>query len=188
MGREKRRCWVINDKKMQDYHDFEWGNPIHDDTKLFEFLALEGAQAGLSWSLILNKRESYRNAFDHFDFEKIYQYDEKMVEELLNNPGIVRNRLKINAFITNAKAFMKIREEFGSFDKYIWNFVDNTVIQNDWHEWNEVPSKTDLSERISKDLKKHGFKFVGPVIIYSFMQAVGLVDDHLVDCFRKNQI
>ncbi|MHA1475684.1 MAG: DNA-3-methyladenine glycosylase I, partial [Promethearchaeota archaeon] len=173
------RCWGDKDKLMRDYHDFEWGVPLHDDYKLFEFLVLDGAQAGLSWSTILKKRENYRKAFDNFDYEKIAKYgdDEDKIEELLNNPGIVRNKLKVNAFITNAKAYIELRKEFGSFDRYIWNYVDNKPIQNEFTGFggeNGVPAKTALSEKITKDLKKRGFKFVGPTIIYAFMQAIGL--------------
>ena len=184
------RCWGDKDKLMRDYHDFEWGVPLHDDYKLFEFLVLDGAQAGLSWSTILKKRENYRKAFDNFDYEKIAKYgdDEDKIEELLNNPGIIRNKLKVNAFITNAKAFIKLRKEFGSFDKYIWKYVNNTPIQNKLKSFEEMPAKTKLSEIITKDLKKRGFKFVGPTIIYAFMQAIGLVNDHLVKCFRHKEI
>jgi len=182
------RCWGDKDKLMRNYHDFEWGVPLHDDYKLFEFLVLDGAQAGLSWSTILKKRENYRKAFDNFDFEIIAKYGEDKIEELLNNPGIIRNKLKINAFITNAQAFIKLRKEFGSFDKYIFGFVNYKPIQNKLGGFEEMPSKTELSEKITKDLKKRGFKFVGPTIIYAFMQAIGLVNDHLVKCFRYKEI
>jgi DNA-3-methyladenine glycosylase I len=180
------RCWGDKDKLMRDYHDFEWGVPLHDDYKLFEFLVLDGAQAGLSWSTILKKRENYRKAFDNFDFEKIAKYEK--IEELLNNPGIIRNKLKVNAFITNAKAFIKLRKEFGTFDKYIWGYVENKPIQNNLKNFQEMPAKSLLSEKITKDLKKRGFKFVGPTIVYAFMQAIGLVNDHLVKCFRHKEI
>lgn len=173
---------------MLDYHDNEWGNPVHDDRKWFEFLILDGFQAGLSWKTILNKREAFNKAFDQFEFEKIAKYDEKKLEELKNNPGIVRNRLKISAAVTNAKEYIKLRKEYGSFDKYIWEFVDNKPIQNNWKSWDEVPSKTEISEKISKDLKKKGFKFVGPTIIYALMQAAGMVNDHLVHCFRYKDL
>lgn len=173
---------------MLDYHDNEWGNPVHDDRKWFEFLILDGFQAGLSWKTILNKREAFNKAFDQFDFEKIAKYDETKLEELKNNPGIVRNRLKISAAVTNAKEYIKLRKEYGSFDKYIWEFVDNKPIQNNWKSWDEVPSKTEISEKISKDLKKKGFKFVGPTIIYALMQAAGMVNDHLVHCFRYKNL
>ena len=184
------RCWGDKDKLMRDYHDFEWGVPLHDDYKLFEFLVLDGAQAGLSWSTILKKRENYRKAFDNFDFEKIAKYnnDDEKIEELLNNPGIIRNTLKVKAFITNAQAYIKLRKEFGSFDKYIWGYVNNKPIQNKLEGFEGMPSKTILSEKITKDLKKRGFKFVGPTIIYAFMQAIGLVNDHLVKCFRHKEI
>jgi DNA-3-methyladenine glycosylase I len=173
---------------MEDYHDKEWGTPLHDDKKLFEFLILDGFQAGLSWKTILNKRESFKEAFDGFEYKKIAHYDEKKIEELMNNPKIVRNRLKINAVVKNAKSFMKIQDNFGSFDKYLWSFVDNKPIQNKWKSWDEVPGKTPLSEKISKDLKKKGFSFVGPTIIYAFMQAIGMVNDHLINCFRHKEL
>jgi len=182
------RCWKNIDGLMLDYHDNEWGNPVHDDRKWFEFLILDGFQAGLSWKTILNKRKEFNKAFDQFDFEKIANYDEVKLEELKNNPGIVRNRLKISAAVTNAKEYIKLRKEYGSFDKYIWQFVDNKPIQNNWKSWDEVPSKTEISEKISKDLKKKGFKFVGPTIVYAFMQAAGMVNDHLVHCFRHKDL
>ena len=182
------RCWKNIDGLMLDYHDNEWGNPVHDDRKWFEFLILDGFQAGLSWKTILNKRKEFNKAFDQFDFEKIAKYDEKKLEELKNNAGIIRNRLKISAAVTNAKEFIKLRKEYGSFDKYIWQFVDNKPIQNNWKSWDEVPSKTEISEKISKDLKKKGFKFVGPTIVYAFMQAAGMVNDHLVHCFRHKDL
>lgn len=173
---------------MKEYHDKEWGTPIHDDQLLYEFLILEGAQAGLSWNLILQKRENYRKVFDNFDYNKVTQYDEKKLEELLQEKGIVRNRRKIQAAVTNAKAFLEIQKEFGSFDNYIWGFVNNKPIKNAYKSLEEIPAKTELSEKISKDLKKRGFKFVGPTIIYAFMQAVGMVNDHTVDCFRYNEL
>ena len=182
------RCWGDKDDLMREYHDTEWGVPLHDDYKLFEFLVLDGAQAGLSWSTILKKRENYRRAFDNFDFEKIAKYGDDKIEELQNNAGIIRNKLKINAFITNAQAYIKLRKEFGSFDKYIWDWVDNKPIQNKLKLFDEMPAKTILSEQITKDLKKRGFKFVGPTIIYAFMQAIGLVNDHLQKCFRYKEI
>lgn len=179
-----QRCgWAKNDLAIQ-YHDTEWGVPIHDDRKLFEFLILEGAQAGLSWDTILRKRENYRQAFDNFDAEKIARYDEQKFAELLNNEGIIRNRLKINSTIQNAKAFLEIQNEFGSFDQYIWSFVDGKPIINHWKNLSEVPAKTDVSDRLSKDLKKRGFNFVGSTIMYAFMQATGMVNDHLISCFR----
>ena len=188
-----KRCeWTgdwsdINDIMVR-YHDEEWGEPKHDDRRLFEDLVLDGAQAGLSWSTILNKRENYREAFDNFDPAKVAAYDEAKIEELLQNPGIVRNRQKVNSAVKNAKAFLKIQEEFGSFDAYIWGFVDGKPIQNERKSMSELPAKTELSEGISKDLKIRGFNFVGPTIIYAFMQAVGLVNDHTIDCFRYREI
>lgn len=183
------RCrWAGNDEQMISYHDREWGTPIHDDQLLFEFLILEGAQAGLSWSTILKRRENYRIAFEHFDYNKIAKYSEEKVQELMSNEGIIRNRLKIEATIINAKALLKVQKEFGSFDKYIWKFVNNKPIDNRFKELSELPSKTEQSERMSKDLKKRGFKFVGPTICYAFMQAVGMVNDHVIDCFRYDEI
>jgi DNA-3-methyladenine glycosylase I len=173
---------------MVKYHDEEWGEPKHDDRRLFEDLVLDGAQAGLSWSTILRKRENYREAFDNFDPVKVAAYDEAKIEDLLQNPGIVRNRQKVNSAVKNAKAFLKIQEEFGSFDAYIWGFVDGKPIQNQWKSMSELPAKTELSEMVSKDLKERGFNFVGPTIIYAFMQAVGMVNDHTVDCFRYLEV
>jgi DNA-3-methyladenine glycosylase I len=180
--------WDDIDSIMVRYHDEEWGVPKHSDRRLFEDLVLDGAQAGLSWSTILNKRENYREAFDNFDPAKVAAYDEAKIEELLRNPGIVRNRLKVNSAVKNAKALLKIQEEFGSFDTYIWNFVDGKPVQNEWKSIDELPAKTDLSEAISKDLKKRGFSFVGPTIVYAFMQAVGMVNDHTVDCYRHTEV
>lgn len=182
------RCgWVNDDPLYIDYHDHEWGEPVYDDRLLFEFLNLEGAQAGLSWYTILKKRENYRKAFDNFDAEKIVNYDDKKIAELLNNEGIVRNKLKVNAVVTNAKAFLKVVDEFGSFSAYIWSFVDGKPIQNHHKSLSDVPATTERSEKMSKDLKKRGFKFVGSTICYSFMQAAGLVNDHIVtcDCYHK---
>ncbi len=184
-----KRCawtgdWNEIDDIMVRYHDDEWGVPKHDDRRLFEDLVLDGAQAGLSWSTILNKREGYRKAFDNFDPVKVAQYDEEKIKELLQNPGIIRNRQKVNSAVKNARAFLKIQEEFGSFDAYIWGFVDGRPIQNTWRLISELPAKTELSEAISKDLKNRGFSFVGPTIVYAFMQAVGIVNDHTMDCFR----
>ena len=184
-----KRCnWGNYNDEMKEYHDKEWGVPVHDDFLLFEFLILEGAQAGLSWNTILQKRENFRKAYDNFDFKKIAIYNEKKIEELLNNSGIIRNRLKIEACITNAKTLLKVREEFGSFSNYIWKFVNDTPVINKFNTLEELPAKTEQSERISKDLKKRGFKFVGPTIIYSFMQAVGMTNDHTIDCFRYKEI
>ncbi|MFX1554071.1 MAG: DNA-3-methyladenine glycosylase I [Promethearchaeota archaeon] len=184
----KRCAWAGNDHQMREYHDKEWGTPIHDDRLLFEFLILEGVQAGLSWSTILQKRENFRVAFDNFDYNKIVKYSEQKVEELMNNEGIIRNRRKIEATITNAKALLKIQKEFGSFHKYIWKFVNYQTIDNKFKELSELPSKTEQSELMSKELKKRGFKFVGPTICYAFMQAVGMVNDHVIGCFRYNEI
>ena len=169
---------------LQKYHDEEWGVPKHDDRRLFEDLVLDRAQAGLSWLTILRKRENYREAFDNFDPAKIAAYDETKIEELLGNAGIIRNRQKINSTIKNTQAFLKVQEEFDSFDAYIWGFVEGKPIQNAWQSMSELPAATELSEAISKDLKKRGFSFVGPTIIYAFMQAVGMVNDHTIDCFR----
>jgi len=177
-----QRCPWATDELYWTYHDQEWGVPSHDDRHLFELLILEGAQAGLSWSTILRKRETYREAFDHFDAKKISRYDERAVEKLLLNPGIVRNRLKVLATIQNARAFLQVREEFGTFDRYIWQFVGGKPVVNRRLEMKEVPAKTAESDAISKDLLKRGFKFVGSTICYAYMQAVGMVNDHLVSC------
>lgn len=177
------RCgWVNDDPLYIHYHDHEWGVPVYDDQLLFEYLNLEGAQAGLSWYTILKKRENYRKAFDQFDPAKIIQYDDKKIQELLNNEGIVRNKLKINAVITNAKAYFNIVEEFGSFHNYLWSFVGGKPIQNHFHSLSDVPATTEISDKLSKDLKKRGFKFVGSTICYAFMQATGMVNDHIVSC------
>jgi len=183
------RClWAEFDELEREYHDQEWGVPVHDDRVLFEFLILEGAQAGLNWSIILKKRENYRKAFENFDYEKIANYNEKKVKQLLQNKGIIRNKLKIQSTIINAKAFLEIKKKFGSFDKYLWDFVNYKPIQNTWKNLKELPTKTELSNRISKDLKKRGFKFVGSTIIYAFMQAVGMVNDHTINCFRYKKV
>ncbi len=185
------RCGWVNDAPLYiAYHDQEWGVPVYDDRHLFEMLCLEGAQAGLSWYTILKKRENYRLAFDHFQAEKIIHYDDHKIEELMQNKGIVRNKLKINSVITNAIAYMKIKEEYGSFSEFIWSFVGGTPIENHFHSLNEVPTSTELSDQLSKALKKRGFKFVGTTICYSFMQAVGMVNDHVQSCFcyQKNKI
>ncbi|MBU8916779.1 DNA-3-methyladenine glycosylase I [Bacillus sp. FJAT-29953] len=180
------RCgWVNQDPLYIDYHDHEWGVPVQDDRLLFEYLNLEGAQAGLSWYTILKKRENYRRAFDNFEAKKIVLYDEQKIEELLHNEGIVRNRLKINAVIGNAKAFLKVVEEFGSFSSYIWSFVDGKPMVNHFKEMKDVPATTEISDKLSKDLKKRGFKFVGSTICYAFMQAVGMVNDHIESCEMK---
>jgi DNA-3-methyladenine glycosylase I len=179
------RCeWCGDDPLYIDYHDNEWGIPVHDDRKLFEMLILEGAQAGLSWITILRKRENYCAAFDGFDPVKVAAYDEAKVAELLANPGIVRNRPKVNAAVQNARAFLAVQAEFGSFDAYIWQFVGGRPKINSWTRLADIPAQTPEAQAMSKDLKKRGFKFVGPTICYAFMQATGLVNDHVVDCFR----
>lgn len=183
-----QRClWATNDLNIP-YHDTEWGAPVHDDGALFEFLVLEGAQAGLSWDTILKKRDNYRAAFDNFDPVKVAAYDDKKAAELLMNEGIIRNRLKIASAIRNARAFLKIQEEFGSFDKYIWGFVAGKPLDNGFSGFDQVPAKTEISDAISKDLKKRGFNFVGSTIMYAFMQATGMVNDHLTSCFRYKEV
>jgi DNA-3-methyladenine glycosylase I len=183
------RCdWTGTDKLMIKYHDEEWGVPVHDDRKLFEFFTLDAFQAGLSWKIILHKRENFRKAFDNFDVNKIAGYDERKIIELLNNKGIIRNRLKIEATINNAKAFIAVRDEFKTFDGYIWQFTDYQTIQNKWGRWSDAPTYTDISDMMSEDLKKRGFKFVGSTICYAFMQAAGLVNDHQTDCFRYREL
>ncbi|MBN2499452.1 MAG: DNA-3-methyladenine glycosylase I [Anaerolineales bacterium] len=181
---ENRCAWAGSDPLYVAYHDEEWGVPEHDDRKLFEMLILEGAQAGLSWSTILNKRAAYLEAFDGFDPKKVAQYDEGKIQELLTNPGIVRNKLKVRSAVQNANAFLEIQAEFGSFDNYIWQFVGGKPKLNAWKSLSEIPAETEESRAMSKDLKKCGFNFVGPTICYAFMQAVGMVNDHVVDCFR----
>lgn len=187
---DKQRCdWCQNTfEQYIRYHDKEWGVPVYDDQKQFEFLVLESAQAGLSWSTILKKRTGYRDAFANFDPQKVAQFDEQKVQQLVNNKEIVRNELKIRAAINNAQKFIEIQKEVGSFSKYIWDFVDNTPIQNHWEKMSQVPAQTETSDRLSKDLKKRGFKFVGSVTIYAHMQATGLVNDHLVSCFRHEEV
>ncbi len=183
------RCqWCHQDSVYENYHDREWGVPVHSDKKQFEFLLLEGAQAGLSWLTVLKKRAAYRQAMDGFDFNKIAKYTDKKIARLLQNPGIIRNELKLRSAITNARAFIEIRQEFGTFNRYIWQFVDDKPIRNQWTSPQEVPAKTALSESIARDLKKRGFSFVGPTIIYAHMQATGMVNDHTTDCFRHAQI
>jgi len=185
----KIRCqWVNNDPLLKEYHDKEWGVPIHDDSLLFEFLVLESAQAGLSWNTILKKRENYRSSFDNFDPRKVAAYNDVKIEILRNDKGIVRNRLKINSAVSNAQTLQEIQREFGSFDKYIWKFVDGKPIQNRWKNIKELPLSTVVSGKMSIELKKRGFKFIGPKICYSFMQAVGMVNDHTVDCFRHSEL
>jgi DNA-3-methyladenine glycosylase I len=178
------RCAWITDPLMQKYHDEEWGVPLHDDRKLFEFMVLDAFQAGLSWKTVLNKRENFRKAFDNFQPAVIARYDEKKYESLLNDAGIIRNRAKIRGTIENAKAFLKIQEEFGTFDKYIWSFTGGKTIVNHWKTLSDLPARTELSDQMSKDLSRRGFKFVGSTICYAFMQAAGMVNDHVVDCFR----
>ncbi|HAH23434.1 MAG TPA: DNA-3-methyladenine glycosylase I [Prolixibacteraceae bacterium] len=185
---ENRCGWAIKDALMTKYHDEEWGKPLHDDQKLFEFLILEGMQAGLSWQTILNKRVAFREAFDHFNPEIVAAYDEDKVNELMNNVGIIRNKLKILACINNAKRFMEVQAEYGSFDSYIWKFVDHQPIINSFTTLKEIPPKTALSDAISIDLKKKGFKFIGSTIIYAHLQATGVVNDHLTTCFRYAEI
>jgi DNA-3-methyladenine glycosylase I len=183
------RCpWPGNDPLYVDYHDREWGVPVHDDRLLFEFLILEGAQAGLSWITILRKRTAYRAAFAGFDPEAVARFDGAKVAELLANPGIVRNRLKVGSAITNARAFLAVQEEFGSFDAYQWRFVDGRPIRNAWQSLQEIPASTPVSDAMSRDLKRRGFRFVGSTICYSHMQAVGMVNDHLVTCFRWREV
>jgi DNA-3-methyladenine glycosylase I len=185
---DKNRCAWAKKPLDIEYHDKEWGVPLHDDDKLFEFMVLEGFQAGLSWSTILNKRENFRKAFDNFDYQKIAKYDQNKIDSLLQDAGIIRNKLKINATITNAKAFMQVQSEFGSFDKYIWSFTGGKTIVNSWDDMSQIPATSKESDAMSKDLKKRGFKFVGSTICYANMQATGMVNDHLVSCFRYNQI
>ena len=185
----KNRCpWTSDDKLMIKYHDKEWGVPLHNDRKLFEFLILEGFQAGLSWRTILHKRENFRKAFDKFDFNKVAKYDRKKINSLLKDAGIIRNKLKIKGAIANAKAFIQVRKEFGTFNKYIWGFVNGKPIQNNFKSSTEIPAKTKLSDKISEDLKKRGFKFVGSTIVYAHMQATGMVNDHITSCFRNEQL
>ena len=188
-GRLKHRCeWCGSDPVYVAYHDDEWGVPVHDDRLLFEFLILEGAQAGLSWITILKKREGYRKAFAGFDVEKVARFTEAKCEKLLLNPAIVRNRLKVKSSVTNAQAFLKVQEEFGSFDNYIWRFVEGKPIVNRFKSMKDIPAKTDISDAMSKDLKQRGFKFVGSTICYAHMQATGMVNDHTMDCFRYTQL
>jgi len=188
MKKEPMRCPWPTDELYCRYHDEEWGVPVHDDRLLFEYLILEGAQAGLSWHTVLKKRENYRAAFDNFDAEKIARYGDKKVAELLSNAGIIRNRLKIHATVQNARAVLKIRDEFGSFDAYLWRFVDGKPIINHRKSMKEVPASTKISDVMSKDLLKRGFKFVGSTICYANMQAVGMINDHLVTCFRHQEL
>ena len=186
---EKKRCpWVnLNNPLYVEYHDKEWGRAVHDDIKHFEMITLEGAQAGLSWETVLNKRERYREVFEGFHPKRVSRFTSSKIEKLLLDPGIIRNRLKVESTISNAKAFLKIQKEFGSFDKYIWQFVDGKPVRNKLKKLSDYPSKTPISDEISKDLKKTGFRFVGSTIAYAYMQAAGLVNDHSLDCFRFNK-
>ncbi|MFX1511886.1 MAG: DNA-3-methyladenine glycosylase I [Promethearchaeota archaeon] len=184
-----KRCpWTGKDKLMIAYHDTEWGVPVHDEKKHFEFLILEGAQAGLTWKTILDRRDGYKKAFANFNPVVVAEYDEVKMEELREDPGIIRNRLKIKSAVNNAKSFLRIQEEYGSFDAYIWEFVNNKPIKNAFKTLKEIPAQTELSTEISKSLKKWGFSFVGPTIIYAHMQAIGIVNDHLISCFRYNEV
>lgn len=189
MENNKQTCsWPNGDPLLTKYHDTEWGVPLHNDRKLFEFLILEGFQAGLSWLTILRKRENFRKAFDKFDFNKVANYEQQKIDSLLQDSGIIRNKLKIESAVTNAKAFIGVRKEFGSFNKYIWGFTGGKPIQNEFESLEEIPAKTELSDLISKDLIKRGFKFVGSTIVYAHMQATGMVNDHIKSCFRHKEI
>ena len=184
----KIRCnWCEKTDLYKKYHDEEWGIPVFDDAVLFEFLVLETFQAGLSWITILNKRENFRTAFDDFNYQKIATYSDKKIAELLQNEGIIRNKLKVYAAVTNAQNFMKIQEEFGSFSNYIWGFINHKPIVNQWKTLSEIPAKTEISDKISVDLKKRGFKFVGSTVVYAHMQATGMVNDHIIDCWKRNE-
>jgi len=186
---DKHRCgWCVGDTLYEAYHDTEWGVPVKDDETLFEFLILETFQAGLSWITVLRKRENFRKAFSRFDYKKIAQYDQTKIDSLLQDPGIIRNKLKVNATVSNAKAFMEVQKEFGSFSQYIWDFVDGEPIKNSWKNYKDAPATTEISDALSKDLKKRGFKFVGSTVIYAHMQATGMVNDHEVNCFRYNEV
>ena len=185
----KTRCaWAGDDPVYHRYHDKEWGVPLHNDKKLFEFLILEGMQAGLSWITILKKRDAFRKAFDNFDCNKVAKYNKAKTDQLMQDAGIIRNRLKIDGAVKNAQAYLRVREEFGTFNRYLWGYVDFTPIQNSRKSLQEVPAKTDLAEKLSKDLKKRGFTFVGPTIVYAMMQATGMVNDHTTDCFRHAEV
>lgn len=189
MTDQRSRCsWCDGNDIYIKYHDKEWGVPLHADRKLFEFLILEGMQAGLSWITVLKKRKVYRDVFDNFDFNKVAIYKEAKVNSLLKNTGIIRNELKVRSAIKNARAFIEVREEFGTFNKYIWQFTEGKTIHNSWKSLKEMPAETEISQCISKDLKKRGFSFVGPTICYAFMQAIGMVNDHVVDCYRYKEL
>ncbi|WP_418512437.1 DNA-3-methyladenine glycosylase I [Corallibacter sp.] len=186
---EKQRCgWCVGDPLYEAYHDQEWGVPVYDDATIFEFLILETFQAGLSWITVLRKRENFKKAFDNFDYKTIANYKQPKIDSLLQDAGIIRNKLKVNATITNAQAFMKVQQEFGSFSKYIWSFVDGKPIKNAIKDYKSAPATTEISDALSKDLKKRGFKFVGSTVIYAHMQATGMVNDHEVSCFRYNDV
>jgi DNA-3-methyladenine glycosylase I len=188
-AREKRRCkWAGSDPVYVAYHDDEWGVPLHGDQEIFEYLILEGAQAGLSWITILKRREGYRAAFAGFDPLKVARFDKRKIARLLENPGIIRNRLKVEAAVKNAQSFLEVAEEFGSFDSYVWRFVDGEPIHNKWKTMREIPAETDESRAMSFDLRRRGFRFVGPTICYAHMQATGMVNDHVMSCFRHNQV
>lgn len=183
------RCsWCLKTDNMRNYHDEEWGVPVHDDRRHFEFITLDAFQAGLSWQTIINKRDNFRSAFDELNPEEIVRYDKERIEALLNDEGIIRNRLKIEATISNAEAFLEMQGKYGSFDSYIWKFTEGKTIVNKWSDIIQIPASTDLSDKISKDLKTHGFRFVGTTICYAYMQAAGIVNDHLVSCFRYSQL
>ncbi|NQX76804.1 DNA-3-methyladenine glycosylase I [Gilvibacter sp.] len=188
MDKINRCSWCGDDPLYVDYHDKEWGTPVYDDPTLFEFLILETFQAGLSWITVLRKRENFRRAFDNFDYKKIAQYEEAKIQELLLDSGIIRNKLKVRATVSNAQAFMKVQEEFGSFSKYIWGFTGGKPIVNSFEKLSQVPANTPLSDKISKDLKKRGFKFVGTTVVYAHMQATGMVNDHITSCFRYKEL
>jgi DNA-3-methyladenine glycosylase I len=186
---KKNRCgWCEGDSLYKAYHDTEWGVPVKDDGTIFEFLILETFQAGLSWITILRKRENFRKAFDHFDYKKIARYDQEKIDELLQNAGIIRNKLKVNATVSNAKAFIKVQNEFGTFSNYIWDFVNGKPIKNKFKNYKDAPANTTVSDALSKDLKKRGFKFVGSTVVYAHMQATGMVNDHETSCFRYNEV
>lgn len=187
--KEIKRCgWCEGDPLYEEYHDKEWGVPLYDEEKLFEFLLLETFQAGLSWITILRKRENFRKAFDNFDYKKMADYSEEKIGHLMSDSGIIRNKQKIQASVANARAFMQVQQEFGSFSKYIWDFVQGKPIQNNWKSYNDAPPMTELSIKISKDLKKRGFKFIGPTVVYAHMQATGMVNDHEIDCYRHEEV
>ena len=189
MQQSKSRCsWCGNDALYIRYHDKEWGVPVHSDKRLFEFLILEGAQAGLSWITVLKKRDNYRRELDRFDFNRVAAYDDNKIQQLLQNPGLIRNRLKMQAAVRNARAYLEVRKEFGTFNRYIWQFTDGKPMQNNWKKLEDIPAKTSISDQMSKDLKQRGFTFVGSTICYAFMQATGMVNDHVTGCFRHKEL